>query len=63
MKETHATAWRGVDKESLCFQKGRHAAEAAPGLQRAVQATGAEVTKREKTLGLVACQEPLVRGP
>lgn len=51
-----------VDKEGLCFQKGRHAAEAAPGLQRAAQATGAEVTKREKSLGLVACQEPLVRG-
>lgn len=63
MEETHTTAWRRVDKGGLCFQKGRHAAEAALGLQRAAQATGAEVTKREKTLGLVACQKPLVRGP
>ena len=62
MDETHTTAWRGVDKEGLCFRKGRHAAEAALGPQRATQATGAEVTKRKNTLGLVASQKPLVRG-
>lgn len=63
MEEIHTAAQRGVDKEGLCFQKGRHAAEAALRPQRATQATGAEVTKRKNTLGLVASQKPLVRGP
>lgn len=56
MEETHTTdSMERVDKEGLCFQKGRRAAEAALGLQMAAQVTGAEVTKREKMLGLVAC--------
>lgn len=63
MEQTHTTAWRRVDKEGLCFQKGRHAAEAALGLQRAAQATGAEVTKREKMLGLVGLSEALSEEP
>lgn len=58
MEETHSTAWRAVDKEGLCFQKGRHAAEAALRPQKATQATGAEVTKRKNTLGLVASEKP-----
>lgn len=47
-----------MDKEGLCFQKGRHAAEAALRPQKATQATGAEVTKRKNTLGLVASEKP-----